>query len=503
MVNEAVLPTDVTLGAVVVRVGGHDDVEPVSGGAVLTGTALTVRYPGRSGRFYRHGWQSWSQTRWLDLDEPPSRVPVADLRALDDDPAHADSSRQGGAAVGALDGDRDVLLIGALGLDGRVEATDDGMLASSRTSNRWFVACGTESQVFADYAQHLGEVLGRRPLLDQRVWCSWYSFYTGITEAALSKVIDDLQDFAFDVVQVDDGWQQNVGDWEANADFPSGMPALADRIHEAGFASGLWLAPFLGHERSELFAQHPDWFVTDDAGAPVSAGWNWGGRIHAVDVTHPAALDHVVAAIRAAVQWGFDYLKLDFLYAGALPGVRHTDVERHVGYRRAIEAIRDAVGDDVILLACGAPVIPSIGVFDAIRIGPDVSEVWEVDKITHYLHHLAAPAARYAVATSVHRLWLQPLIGTDPDVAYFRTRYCLLTAEQKALVADLTRVCRFRATSDIPATLDPDEHAALAAYLDEQVDVRRTGRYRYQIAGRGVDFGPVAATPPMFMPYEG
>jgi alpha-galactosidase len=232
----------------------------------------------------------------------------------------------------------------------------------------------------------------------------------------------------------------------------------------------------------------------------VSAGWNWDGRVHAVDVTHPEALAHVVEVLRTAVGWGFDYLKLDFVYAGALPGVRHTGTERHEAYRRAIRAIRDTVGDDVLLLACGAPVIPSLGIFDAIRVGPDVAEVWENTEVTRYLHRLAAPQARYAVATSVHRLWLHPLIGTDPDVTYFRTRFCLLTEEQKAVVTDLTRVCRFRATSDIPATLDPHEVDALAAYLTEDVEIQRLGRYRFDIAGREVDFGPVASAPPVMLP---
>jgi alpha-galactosidase len=173
----------------------------------------------------------------------------------------------------------------------------------------------------------------------------------------------------------------------------------------------------------------------------VPAGWNSGGRVHALDVTHTAALSHIVDVLRAAVGWGFDYLKLDFIYAGALAGRRHVETERHAAYRQAIEAIRAGVGDDVLLLACGAPVVPSLGVFDAIRVGP--------------------------------------------DVAYFRTRYCLLTDEQKALVADLTRVCRFRATSDIPATLDADEREALARYLDDRVartaplfDRRPRGRLR-------------------------
>jgi hypothetical protein len=79
----------------------------------------------------------------------------------------------------------------------------------------------------------------------------------------------------------------------------------------------------------------------------------------------------------------------------------------------------------------------------------------------------------------------QPLVGTDPDVSYVRTRYCLLTDEHKQLVADLTRICRFRAISDGHA--GPHERHALAAYLREESEVRRVGRYRWEVAGREVD----------------
>lgn len=491
-------------------VGGSDivahaetDATAIDGGAVLTGHSISVAFPRSPRRFYRHGWQSWSQTRWLAVDERVQSVAALDLRAFDDDPFHSDAARQGGAVVGALEDDDGVLLVGALGIGGRVELVDDGLAAHSDSTDRWFVAYGTEHEVFSAYAERLGEHLGRRRLPDQRVWCSWYSFYGNISEPALHKVIDDLDGMAFDVFQVDDGWQRHIGDWQANDDFPSGMPALAARIRDAGLRPGLWLAPLLVHEQSEVLRDHPDWLLRDATGTPVPAGWNWDGRVHALDVTHPDALAHVIDVLCTAVDWGFDYLKLDFIYAGALPGVRHTDVERHVAYRSAMQAVRAAVGDDVLLLACGAPVIPSIGVFDAIRVGPDVAEVWENTAVTRYLHHLGAPQARYAVATSVHRLWLQPLIGTDPDVAYFRTRYCLLTDEQKALIADLTRVCRFRATSDLPATLDPHERAALADYLREDVSIIRIDRYRYEIDGRAVDFGPVAATAPVLLPLDG
>lgn len=494
------------LGDVEVDVVSGRAPQAVDGGVVLSGRAVRVGYPGTARAFYRHGWQSWSQTRWLELDEPVWRVPVPELHPFDDDPAHADATRHGGAWVGALDGDGHVLLVGALGLDGRVElvgAPAAALVASGEATDEWFVAYGTEHDVFAAYAGHLGRHLGRRDQADLRVWCSWYSFYTGVTEPALDAVLADLEGLAFDVVQIDDGWQREIGDWRANHEFPSGMPASAARIRDTGRRPGLWLAPFLVHERSEVAATHPDWLLRDAAGAPVPAGWNWGGRVHALDVTRPDVLAHVVDDVRAAAGWGFDYLKLDFLYAAALPGVRHAEVERHRAYRRAVEALRDAVGDDVLLLACGAPIVPSLGVFDAIRVGPDVAELWENHAATRYLHHVSGPQTRYAIATSAHRLWLRPLIGVDPDVAYFRTRHCLLTDAQKALLADLTRVCGFRATSDVPATLDPHERTALAAYLDERSRVEPVDRYRWKIDGREVDFGPVAAAPPEFRPLEG
>lgn len=473
-----------------------------------------VRVDPATARVYEHGWQSWSPTRVHGVREASARPEHAwqhTMRFRPGTPLAAD----GFQAEGLL------LVDPGTGEPVRAYAATDPTidvptLRARLTGDRLVVATDAPDQVAASMAQDLGrglaaigDSIGRQLDVVLRapptVWCSWYHYFLDVTESDIVENLDAFarHDLSVDVVQVDDGWQRQIGDWKANDAFPSGMRALADRIRAAGFRPGLWVAPFLAHERSQLLRDHPEWLLRDEAGALVSAGWNWGGRVHALDVTHPDALARVAEVLRTVVGWGFDYLKLDFVYAGALPGVRHADVERHVAYRQAIQALRGVVGDEVVLLACGAPVVPSLGVFDALRVGPDVAEVWENAEATRYLHRLAAPQARYAVATSVHRLWLRPLIGTDPDVAYFRTRYCLLSEEQKGLIADLTRVCRFRATSDVPATLDRHERDALAAYLTEDVEVTRLGRYRYDIGGREVDFGLVAAEPPVMLPTPG
>ena len=185
------------------------------------------------------------------------------------DPLYINEKQPNGSWLGAVEfADGKVLLLGALGTDAHVRLNGDhfeGWYESGE--GEWFVGFGAESQAFADYGRALGERFGfvtPKPAL--RIWCSWYSLYTAIDEPLLNKIFDGLGDLPFDVLQVDDGWQVSVGDWEANAKFPSGMAALAEKIKSTGRKAGLWLAPLIAVKSSRLFREHPDWFLKDEKG---------------------------------------------------------------------------------------------------------------------------------------------------------------------------------------------------------------------------------------------
>ena len=123
---------------------------------------------------------------------------------------------------------------------------------------------GNEDEIFEQYAGLLKQRFGSgRAQQSLRVWCSWYSLYTGIDEARLLKILADLGDLPFDVFQVDDGWQVAIGDWEPNAKFPSGMDGMAAQIKATGRKAGLWLAPLLVVPSSSLYHAHPDWLLRD------------------------------------------------------------------------------------------------------------------------------------------------------------------------------------------------------------------------------------------------
>ena len=482
-----------------------DQTTPIPGGYILNGSNVSLEFDKEPKQYFRHGWQSWSLTTWHSANfHLPIQKPAI-LHPLQTDPVYVKHTAQNGSWLGALDfDDGNILLLGALGLDAHVALHDQDSQGNplqlhgwyEAGDGEWFVGYGDESSVFARYAELLGECLGSAPgKPTPRVWCSWYSLYTAIDETILSRIFDELDDLPFDVLQVDDGWQVGIGDWQANKKFPSGMSALAAKIRASHRTPGLWLAPLLVVPSSTLFRQHPDWLLRDADGDLVSAGFNWSEPLYALDTTHPEVLEWLVALMKQVRSWGFDYLKLDFLYAGALPGKRYVAMPREVAYRQSLRVLREAMGADAYFLACGAPILPSLGLCDALRIGPDVAREWESYRDARLLYNPTTPSVKNAIRTAVNRLWLKSLVATDPDVAYFRTQHNSLTREQMRMLQDLALVCDYKATSDIPQWLNTRECEELCAFLEGRPETKRKGRYTFMLDERVVNFSPAASLP--------
>jgi alpha-galactosidase len=466
-------------------------------GKFLFGPRVTINLPAAPVRYLYSGWQSWSLTAWVDTDRPVRPMRPRIMHPMQTDPVDARETRPHGSWYGAVElPDGQVLFLGALGLESHVMLDGQSLVGWYETGNGdWLLATGDESEFMARYAGLLGERLGKGGVkAPYRVWCSWYSLYTEIYETQLLKILSDLgpfdsvQGLPFDVFQIDDGWQIGIGDWEPNAKFPSGMDGLAARVKETGRKAGLWLAPLLAVPSSSVYREHRDWLLHDQNGKLVSAGFNWSEQLYALDTTHPAALDWLAGLMKKVRSWGYDYAKLDFLYAGALPGKRAVDMPPETAYRNGLKVIRKALGD-VYFLTCGAPILPSIGLCDGMRLGPDVAETYTSHRDDDLLMNFAAPGVRNALRTTLNRLWLQPLVHTDPDVVYFRSRQNNLTLEQKSLLQDLAQICNFKASSDIPAWLTASERSALCEFLESRPEIRKIGLTAYQIGDHEVDFG--------------
>lgn len=313
-----------------------------------------------------------------------------------------------------------------------------------------FYAEGTEDEVFDAYFA----ALGVKPRTERRLagYSSWYNRYANIAQAPILSDLSGCKTLLApgDLFQIDDGWQQAVGDWQPDwVKFPDGMKAMADAAHEAGFLAGLWLAPFGVQKDSKLYRLHPDWVLHKD-GKPWLSGCNWGG-FYSLDIDKPEVVAYLESVFhRVLHEWGFDLVKLDFLY-GVAPFGSSTET-RGARMRRALELLRRICGDKLIL-GCGVPLAPAFGLVDYCRIGPDVSLDWN-DKAYMQIIHRERVSTRHSIHNTLFRRQLNGrAFLNDPDVFYLRDENCFLTAEEKTLLAEVnTLFSGILLTSDNPVT---------------------------------------------------
>ena len=457
----------------------------------LTAPRIALLHGFESADVYRNGQNSWSPTGWRRLDERPLRVDNPVRRQTADDTRWDDRLRHHSSWMMAVtDGSRTVLLGCLEGDTPRLHADRD-LLAAWTETNRpgmWvLITSQNEDDAFARYRELLADRYGSLTQHPGKVWSSWYSFYEGISRTDLDRIVPGLPAFGVDTVQLDDGWEKIVGDWQPNGKFAAGMRDTASSITDHGMRPGLWIAPFIALPSADIVQRNPQMILRSADGAPVIAGSNWGTGYYTFDFTRPDARDFLAETIgRAVHDWGFTYLKLDFINAGAVEGVRGEEVDREAAYRSALQVVRQAAGDDTYLLGSGAPIFPSLGIVNAVRTGPDVAPMWD-----NYASDDPSDAmARNAVFNGVNRLWMRDLIGIDPDVVYFRRQRNLLNAEQMQWLQDCAILSDFRAVSDPPEWLDDHEQAAMREFFTGDAETERVDRYRYRIGSRLVDFEP-------------
>jgi alpha-galactosidase len=438
-------------------------------------------------RFFKHGYQSWSASYPVAVGQArpqPERPLLARISH------QSEAERPVEAPEGATselftiiesDSSPERFLCGFIGAanqfttitvssPGRATARalfDSVPLHPGATMAVEPLACWRAAQDEARMAGQWAELLGRR--MGARVnapyrrgWCSWYHYFDRITEQTLRSNLRKLRelrrDFPIEVVQLDDGFQAALGDWEqTNAKFPSGLKKIADEIREAGFTAGLWTAPFLAARESNLMRAHPHWFICDQNGAPLpvvrNPSWTAGGDqfAYALDPSHPEFIQHQEQLFHRLVHdFGYSYLKLDFLFAAAAEGRRHDpNLTRAQALRRGLAAIRQGAGNDAFMLGCGCPLGPAVGIVDGMRIGPDVAPYWG---------GAVEPGTRLAIDAIIarsfmhRRLWLN-----DPDCLMLRASETRLSSEERfALAATIALSGGMLLFSDDMKLLDAD-----------------------------------------------
>lgn len=317
-----------------------------------------------------------------------------------------------------------------------------------------YSTAGTYDEVFDAYFNHLGFP---KPRLDHLAgYTSWYNYYGHISEEIILRDLEGLSKVGkhADIFQIDDGYQSKVGDWECNyKTFPSGIRSVVDKIHDKGYLAGVWMAPFSAAFDSRVAQEHPDWLIKVPGTNRNQLGvisWGGGGTL---DFYIPEAAEHIKNFFNRVInEWGFDMVKLDFLYSECITPRRGKS--RGQIMCEAMDFLRECVGEKTLILGCGVPLFPSFGVVDACRISCDVSKGFGGDFLERNTNR-ELPSAKNAMNNTMFRRHLNGRVFVnDPDVFYLRKNNLTgedplfvncgklkFTEEQKDLLAEVNNMC--------------------------------------------------------------
>ena len=93
------------------------------------------------------------------------------------------------------------------------------------------------------------------------IWCAW-GYGRNFKPQQVYDTLPTVKRMGFTWVTLDDGWQNNYGDWQLDPKkFPHGdadMKAMVDRIHQEGFKAQLWWSPLSAVPNSQLLLDEPE-----------------------------------------------------------------------------------------------------------------------------------------------------------------------------------------------------------------------------------------------------
>ena len=318
-----------------------------------------------------------------------------------------------------------------------IEKDLEGVTFSGRQTVADFaVVSGEYDEAFDKYF----ELMGVKCLQNETKcgYTTWYNYYGNVTQDIVFRDLEALSklDEKVDIFQIDDGYQKAIGDWTETKEekFPDGMKKIADEIHKNDMLAGLWLAPISATRNSSVYINHKDWLVHDEKGKPYCAGHNWGG-FFALDIYNEEARAYIKNFFDVILnEWGFDMVKLDFLYAACVLPIHGKS--RGEVMCDAMDFIRECVGEKMIL-GCGVPLMPTFGKVDFCRVGADVDLCWRHKK---YRTREDVSTPNTVNCTIFRRHLNGRAFLNDPDVFLLRDNNLDMTFEQKELLAKINSV---------------------------------------------------------------
>ena len=173
------------------------------------------------------------------------------------------------------------------------------------------------------------------------IWCAW-GYGRDFKPQQVYDTLPTVKQMGFTWVTLDDGWQNNYGDWQLDSKkFPHGdadIKAMVERIHQEGFKAQLWWSPLSAVPDSKLLSQEPDLALKNQDGSRRKISW-WNSY-YLCPANSRVVEYHKELVRKILVDWGFDGLKLDGQHMNGVPRC-YNPAHHHKRPEESVEALPD------------------------------------------------------------------------------------------------------------------------------------------------------------------
>lgn len=148
-------------------------------------------------------------------------------------------------------------------------------------------------------------------------YCSWHPWASDISHEKLAPVVDIVAQSGADVFLIDEGWENNLGDWGSHPErFPDGVEKTCEYIREKGMIPGMWFSMATVHKACQAYQEHPEWAITDKNGNHINLhqlNSKWDGReLVTMSMGSPWRYYNLDLISKRIESCGLGYVKIDF-----------------------------------------------------------------------------------------------------------------------------------------------------------------------------------------------
>ncbi len=175
-------------------------------------------------------------------------------------------------------------------------------------------------QTFSKIMQEKGFIFPERQFESyEPTWSTW-GIGSNFTIEQVKKTLPKLKELGFKWIEIQDGWQNNIGDWHPNLKkFPKGdkdLRAFVDYLHAEGFLVKLWITPLMASQESKLAIKTQDLLLKKKKRKQIVSWWN----DYYLCPAYPKTIEYSVKLVeKILVDWKFDGIKFDGQQINSVP----------------------------------------------------------------------------------------------------------------------------------------------------------------------------------------